>query len=206
MFTPAARVTDEALMRAVREGDLAKLGVLFERHHRALFDFLSRVTGDRTEAEDLVQDVFVRMLKYRATYRDDGRFETWMFHLARHAGADDLRVRGAVQHVDVDAARHLAQDDGIEGGVQRERDVERVRRALMTLSEDKRELIVLARYRELKHEQIADILGITVGAVKVRLHRALRALRGAFFQTANEGSSCDVKTSTPKLRSISTER
>ena len=65
-------------MRAVREGDLAQLGVLFERHAGGLFDFLSRMTGNRTAAEDLVQDVFVRMLKYRATFRDDGRFETWV--------------------------------------------------------------------------------------------------------------------------------
>ena len=69
-------VTDEELMLAVRDGDLAKLGPLFERHHLALFDFLSRMTGNPTAAEDLVQDVFVRILKYRATYRDDGRFET----------------------------------------------------------------------------------------------------------------------------------
>jgi hypothetical protein len=56
-------VTDEALMTAVRDGDLAKLGLLFTRYHVALFDFLSRMTGDRTAAEDLVQDIFVRILK-----------------------------------------------------------------------------------------------------------------------------------------------
>ena len=59
-------------MTAVRDGDLAKLGLLFERYHAKLFDFLSRMTGDRTAAEDLVQDIFVRILKYRATYRDGG--------------------------------------------------------------------------------------------------------------------------------------
>ena len=63
-------------MIAVREGDLAKLGLLFERYHVALFDFLNRMTGDWTAAEDLVQDIFIRILKYRATYRDGGRFET----------------------------------------------------------------------------------------------------------------------------------
>ena len=74
-------MTDEALMRAVRDGDVARLGELFERHHRSVFDFLVRMTGDRASAEDMVQDVFVRMLKYRATFRDDGRFETWMFRI-----------------------------------------------------------------------------------------------------------------------------
>ena len=86
-------------MRAVREGDLAQLGVLFERHAVNLFDFLSRTTGNRTAAEDLVQDVFVRMLKYRATFRDDGRFETWMFRIARNARADYFRARAAIDQV-----------------------------------------------------------------------------------------------------------
>ena len=81
-------VTDEALMRAVREGDLAQLGRLFDRYHRVLFDFLSRLTGNRHTAEDLVQEVFLRILKYRATYRDDAPFETWVFRIARNARAD----------------------------------------------------------------------------------------------------------------------
>src|SRR5688572_10482640 len=75
---PQVRVTDESLMRAVRDGDLAKLGPLFERHHVRLFDFLTRVTGDRNVAEDLVQEVFVRILKYRSTFRDTGSFEPWL--------------------------------------------------------------------------------------------------------------------------------
>ena len=86
-------------MRAVRDGDLTRLGVLFERHHRALFDFLYRMTGDRGAAEDLVQDVFVRMLRYRGTYRDDGKFETWMFRIARNARADHFRRQGAAVYV-----------------------------------------------------------------------------------------------------------
>ena len=69
-------------MQAVRDGDVAKLGPLFERYHIPLFDFLARVTGDQTAAEDLVQDTFVRILKYRSTFRDGGRFETWLFRIA----------------------------------------------------------------------------------------------------------------------------
>ena len=74
-------------------GDIAKLGILFERHHRALFDFLVRMTGNVSAAEDLVQDVFVRVLKYRATWRSEGRFETWLFRIARNARADYFRTR-----------------------------------------------------------------------------------------------------------------
>src|SRR5258705_10520740 len=76
-------VTDETLMHAVRNGDVAKLGLLFERYHRPLFDFLARMTGNAAVAEDLVQDGFVRVLKYRATCRDEGRFETWLVPIRR---------------------------------------------------------------------------------------------------------------------------
>src|SRR5947199_10008595 len=96
-------------MLAVRHGDVAMLGVLFERYHQPLFDFLSRTTGDRAAAEDLVQDVFVRVLKYRATYRDDSCFETWVFSIARHARTDYSRKRPAAQPLHHD---HAAAEPG----------------------------------------------------------------------------------------------
>src|SRR5687767_15612113 len=88
-------------MQAVRDGDVSRLGPLFERYHLALFDFLSRMTGNPGVAEDLVQDVFVRVLKYRATFRDEGRFDTWIFRIARNARVDHFR--------------HLAPEDPLEG-------------------------------------------------------------------------------------------
>src|ERR1019366_3123549 len=81
-------LSDEALMLAVRNGDVGKLGQLFERYHGTLFDFFCRMLNNRTAADDLVQDVFFRILKYRKTYRDDSHFRTWMFHIARNARFD----------------------------------------------------------------------------------------------------------------------
>src|SRR5215831_3493092 len=83
--------TDENLMLAVRNGEVAKLGVLFDRHHRSLFDFFAKMTGSRATAEDLVQDVFFRILKYRGTFRDESRFKAWMFHIARNARVDHYK-------------------------------------------------------------------------------------------------------------------
>jgi len=173
-------------MRAVRDGDLGKLGILFERHHVALFDFLSRMTGDRTAAEDLTQDVFLRMLKYRGTFRDEGRFETWMFHIARNARTDYFRRRAAVGMTDgIDVA---ADRPGPTDAVERDEQTTLLRRALLQLPEDRRELIILARYRGLKHEAIADVLGVDSGTVKVRIHRALRELREIFLKLAGDQS------------------
>jgi RNA polymerase sigma factor (sigma-70 family) len=187
-------------MRAVRDGDLGKLGKLFERHHVALFDFLSRMTGDRTAAEDLTQDVFVRMLKYRGTFRNDGRFETWMFHIARNARADYFRRRAAVELND--GGINTATDaPGPAHLVERDEQTSLLRRALLQLSEDRRELIILARYRGMKHEAIAELLGVDTGTVKVRIHRALKELRVIFLRLAGE-KSWSAKTPRRTLRTI----
>jgi RNA polymerase sigma-70 factor (ECF subfamily) len=190
-------VTDETLMEAVRTGELAKLGILFERHHRALFDFLVRMTGNPSVAEDLVQDVFVRVLKYRATWRGEGRFETWLFRIARNARADYFRTRQP--DGPIDEAAEQPSGAPLPGDLLiRNRDVARLQRALLLLREDKRELIVLARYRGMKLEAIADLLDIEVGAVKVRIHRAVKELRDIFLRldespswnTTNSVGSC----------------
>ncbi|HXD19120.1 MAG TPA: sigma-70 family RNA polymerase sigma factor [Vicinamibacterales bacterium] len=180
-------MTDETLMHAVRKGDVAKLGLLFERHHRPLFDFLARMTGNAAVAEDLVQDVFVRVLKYRATWRDEGRFETWLFRIARNARADYFRSRTLDEPID-EAAGHASHAPLAIDTLARDREVARLQRALMLLREDKRELIVLARYRGMKLEAIADLLGVEVGTVKVRMHRAVKDLRDIFLRL-NERSS-----------------
>jgi RNA polymerase sigma-70 factor (ECF subfamily) len=194
-------VNDEALMRAVREGDLGKLGALFDRYHVALFDFLNRMTGRRDVAEDLVQEVFLRMLKYRATYRDEARFETWAFRIARNARADYFARRERVEPLSDEAMESPDQAPGPESELEQERDAALLRCALMSLREDRRELIILARYQGMKHEAIADLLGVDTGTVKVRIHRALNELRDIFTRMA-ERSSCDVKTLRRSLSTI----
>jgi RNA polymerase sigma-70 factor (ECF subfamily) len=189
--------SDEALMRAVREGDLARLGPLFDRYHLELFDYLNRMTGSREVAEDLVQDVFVRVLKYRDTYRDEAAFRTWVFRIARNARADYFARRGTVEPLSDEALERADQSPGPERLLEQEHDEQRLRHAFMSLREDRRELIVLARYQGMKLEAIAELLGIETGAVKVRIHRALKELREIFFRTEN--FPCDAKTRHPGL-------
>ena len=180
-------------MHAVRSGDVGKLGLLFERYHRPLFDFLVRVTGNAAAAEDLVQDVFVRVLKYRATWRDEGRFETWLFRIARNARVDYFKSRSTDASIDA-AAEHPSTAPLASETLARNRDVERLQRALMLLREDKRELIVLARYRGMKLDAIADLLGVEAGTVKVRMHRAVKELRDIFLRL-DESASWNTRDS-----------
>lgn len=188
-------------MRAVRDGEVAKLGVLFDRHHVTVFDFLSRMTGDRVAAEDMVQDVFVRMLKYRSTFRDEGSFTSWMFRIARNARADYFRKRASSDEVPDEGIDAISEAPGPARLLEHGDNVRRLKQALRLLRPDRRELIVLTRYRGMKHDEIADILGIDVGAVKVRIHRAVKELRQIFLGLTDQ-QPCDVKTSPRNLRII----
>src|SRR5262245_53353371 len=80
-------------MRRVRDGEVEMLGVLYERHRTPLFNFFVRLTGNVHAGEDLVHDVFLRMLKYRHTFETGNRFTTWMYQVARNAHFDFWRKR-----------------------------------------------------------------------------------------------------------------
>ena len=184
-------MTDELLMHAVQGGELDALGELFERHHRPVFHFLSRTTGDAALAEDLVQEVFVRILKYRHTYDVTSRFDTWLFRIARNARADHFRKQGP-RVESVEAALEVATDDpGPARLLERQIDREQLERALRQLDDEPRDLLVLARYQGMPYDRIAEALGIEVGAVKVRVHRAMKQLRSLFFRL--EDAPCAVK-------------
>jgi RNA polymerase sigma-70 factor (ECF subfamily) len=185
--TAAMEPTDSVLMARVRDGELELLSELFERHHRRLFNFFLRLTPDRSAAEDLVQEVFVRMLKYRHTYRSDAELTPWMFALARNAAVDQYRHRPKELQEDPEAPEPVspvaAPSERLE---QRERS-ELLQAALRRLPAEKRELLLLARFGEMKYEAIGELLGVSVGAIKVRVHRALKELREAYRVVAGEG-------------------
>lgn len=185
--------TDEALMVAVREGDLDRLEILFERYRDPLYDFFSRLTGNRAASEDLVQDVFVRILKYRGSYRESNRFVTWMYQIARNARTDYFHKHAITPQDAILVVASPAQDIETPGR-QLEESEERaqLQRALMQLSEPNRELLILARYQEMKYEDMARLFGIEVGAVKTRVHRAMKELREAFLNPGSDRSSCNA--------------
>jgi RNA polymerase sigma-70 factor (ECF subfamily) len=171
-------VPDEDVMLQVRNGEVEMLGVLFDRYQTLLYNFYTKMTQDRAVSEDLVQEVFLRILRYRQTYRPGTQFRTWMYQIARNTRLDQVRkTRPETSLVSEPVARTSRCDSA-----EQLQETETLRRALMQLPEDKRELLVLTRFQELKYEQIAKLLGCEVGAVKVRVHRALQQLREVFHQ------------------------
>lgn len=176
--------SDHALMVAVRDGELDALGELFERHHPRLFGFLVKLMGDRPAAEDVAQTVFQRMLKYRHTYRDDGSFTAWMYHLARRCAADHFRRTNAAPRATDPVDLGLHADDRPHAGqhAAARDDQALLHTALQKLDRDDREVLLLSRFQDLSFAEIAAILGCSVGAAKVRAHRALQELRAVFLK------------------------
>jgi len=178
--------SDSSLMQAVREGDLGGLAILFERHHRPLFNYFVHVNGNRDLSEDLVQDVFFRMLKYRQTYKPDRSFTAWMYQIARNAHVDSIGKRKLEVEL---GEREFASTNMIDENLKRKQEVALLKKAMARLPFEKRELLVLSLYQNLKYEEIASILGCDVGAVKVRVYRAVRALGQIYFELAGERAS-----------------
>jgi len=175
-------------MLKVKSGDVDRMGLLFERYHRQLFGFLYHMLGgSRASSEDLVQNVFYRMLKYRHTFTGEGEFRTWMYHLARNVLADHVKKnRHAAHHADVaDVAESLAGGSLADAGLEQDQDVAMLHQALARLSPENREVLVLSRFQELKYGEIAQLLNTTEGAVKVRAHRALNELKTTYLRIEN---------------------
>jgi RNA polymerase sigma factor (sigma-70 family) len=179
--------TDDELMLEVREGDVRKLGALFERHQAPLFNYYLRMNRDRASSEDLVQEVFVRILRFRHTFQPGTSFVTWMYRIARNLNIDRVRKSWREVGLEPDADPAASQPSAAES-LETRQEAALVRQALAKLPREQRELLILSRYQGLKYGQIAELLGCQTGAVKTRVFRALGGLRQIYFE-ARKGLS-----------------
>jgi RNA polymerase sigma factor (sigma-70 family) len=172
-------VTDEALMIAVREGSCEQLEILFERHHRMLYEFFYWMTADRAASESLVQDVFYRILTFRDTFRDEGQFKSWLFRIARDAHHDAYLKQEVAFTLEGEPAS-IRKVSPTGGEVVRKNKSESLRDALLQLPEERRELVVFSQHHQLSTEEIADLLDIDAPTAKVDVHRAMMELRDLY--------------------------
>lgn len=175
-------MTDEKIMEAVKNGDLQQASVLFERYHKRIYNFLARMTMDRTLAEDLTQNVFVRVIRYRSSYREGSRFQSWIYQVARNIFSDHYQETRNRRHGFVDMEKiegAIADSDETEMLNERE---ELLYRSLARMDPDQRELLVLTRFQHLKYEEVATIMNTSVANIKVKVHRAIAKLREYYFE------------------------
>jgi RNA polymerase sigma factor (sigma-70 family) len=175
-------MTDEMIMEAVKSGDLQQVSLLFERYNRRIYNFLARMTMDRPLAEDLTQNVFLRIIKYRSSYREGAKFQSWIYQIARNVFSDHYQTikNRYSDFVDVENIRdHIPDNEDRE--IQNEKEI-LLERSMARLTEEQRELLVLTRFQQMKYEEVAVLLETTVANVKVKVHRAIIRLREFYFE------------------------
>jgi RNA polymerase sigma-70 factor (family 1) len=178
----APAMTDIQMMEDVRDGKVERLAVLFERHHVPLFNFFLRLTGSRSISEDLVQDVFFRILNYRHTYKGQSKFTTWMYQIARNTHIDYLRKKKEELPLDEQWSESLSTELAPDENLEQKQDANLMREALARLPLKKREVLILSRYQDLKYKEIAELLGCQIGTVKAHVHRAIKDLGEIYLE------------------------
>jgi RNA polymerase sigma-70 factor, ECF subfamily len=181
----AAMDYDAELMLRVKAGDGISFGVLLEKHRASVVHFLYRVVQEQGVAEELAQEVFLRVYRARASYEPTATFKTWLFRIAAHLALNWLRdekhQRDQERLDDVLADLPGRQiTDGrlsVEQKLVRHVGVQEVRRAVALLPEKQRVAVLMHKYEEMGYSEIANALGCSESAVKSMLYRAYRLLR-----------------------------
>lgn len=170
-------MTDEDVMNKVKSGNVKILAILFERYHIKMYNYFLRLTGDKGVSEDLTQDVFFRILKYRGTFRRESKFTTWMYQIGRNIHFDYLKKYKNELPLEEQWTEEIAAETRPEQKTQEEQEAEFLHRALSRLAPAKKEVLVLSRFQGMKYREISILLGCSLSAVKVQVHRAIKDLR-----------------------------
>jgi RNA polymerase sigma factor (sigma-70 family) len=182
----AGCLTDEALMARVGDGDASALALLFDRYKERLFGFLYRLVGERSLAEDLLGETFLRIHQHGRQFRCGSGFAPWAYRIARNLAIRELRHRAVCQR----AAERLRQDVPVEeppeAGAERSELRAVVIAALRRLPEEQRSAAILREYQGLDYHQIAAVLGCSEQAARARTYRARLSLRAALAEHMEE--------------------
>ena len=183
-------LSDNALMMRVKEGDLDNMSPLFERYKKPLYGFFYGLNREQELSEDLVQNTFLRILKYRHLFRGEpagqtggGDFRAWMFHIARNVNNDHHRKKRVKATEDLENwQERIGHHENQSNEMQHNEEHRMLSMAMDRLPEDKREVLLLSKFEEKKYSEIGVVLGCTEGAVKVKVFRALQELKAIYKQ------------------------
>jgi RNA polymerase sigma-70 factor (ECF subfamily) len=189
--------TDEMLMVRYQRGDAQAFAALVRRHNRPVYNFVFRQLRDSVAAEDLTQDVFMRVVQNAAEFKHEARFSTWLYSITRNLCVDQLRRLSHRRHASLDAPRAGARDSAPplgetlpdqSPGASAERSAQSnqvrgtIERALSALPDDQREVFLLREVANLPFREIAEITETPENTVKSRMRYALDRLREALSE------------------------
>jgi RNA polymerase sigma-70 factor (ECF subfamily) len=172
-----AHADDHALVAACLDGDKASFDLLVERHRKQVYQVCYRFVGNHEDASELAQDAFVRAYRALRTFKGNSAFSTWLYRIAVNLCLNRVAVKQPAT-APIEADEH--EDTRIERAdvtILREERAAGVRAAIARLPKKQRATMILRIYHELPHEEIATILGSSVGAVKANLFHAIANLR-----------------------------
>lgn len=192
MVAVAALERDAELMLRVREGDPASFALLLERHRVPVIHFLYRMVQNQAVAEELAQEVFLRVYRSRHSYEPTARFTTWLFRIATHLALNQIRDRRhekGSESLDDDPrdgiSRQVADTlPNVEQDLLRQARLNEVRQAIETLPSKQKAAVLMHKYQEMEYSQIAKVLNCSESAVKSLLFRAYETLRSRLAHMA----------------------
>jgi RNA polymerase sigma-70 factor, ECF subfamily len=169
---------DAALVAASVAGHREAFDVIVERHRRAVYQVCYRFVNNHEDASDLAQDTFVRAWKGLKNFKGHSALSTWLYRIAVNVCLNRISAKPPI-HEPIDSTEHF-EDAGIEGpqhAMIRDERAAVVRQAIAGLPKKQRATLILRTYHDMSHQQIADVLGSTVGAVKANFFHALTNLK-----------------------------
>jgi RNA polymerase sigma-70 factor (ECF subfamily) len=183
---------DAELMLRVKGGDDASFGVLLEKHRNPVIHFLYRMVQNQAVAEELAQEVFLRVYRSRASYEPTAKFTTWLFRIATHLalnsirdGKNDRKRESLDDMVDDQPVRQVSDNrPTIEQAMMYQARLAEVKKAIQTLPEKQRAAVLMHKYEEMEYSQIARALNCSESAVKSLLFRAYETLRARLAHMA----------------------
>jgi len=189
---------DTELVALARSGDVDAYGVLYDRYQTSVYNLVLRMVGNVDDAEDLKQDVFLKTYRSLGAFKGTARFSTWLYRIATNVCLDEIRKRKPTASFD-----QMAEDSSWEPADSRtennpEEQLSRkisegtVQEALLRIPPHYRILIVLRHLDEMSYDEIATIVGCSVNALNVRLHRARESFRKALVPYLTEESHGDL--------------
>jgi len=186
--------SDAELMLRVKEGDEDSFAYLLSRHRDPVVNYLYRMVQNAAVAEELAQDVFLRVYRARRTYEPTAKFTTWLYRIATHVALNSLRDGRYAKNLEPlddpenGRARELrTPEPSIEERLVAQARQQEIRQAVRLLPDKQRAAVILHKYQELDYKQIAETIGCSESAVKSLLFRAYEILRVRLGHLAGEG-------------------